>query len=423
LGKDKELENLLKLKQAIINDLKKKGKVIENNGSRRKIELSSKLKKREERILTVDFSRVEIMRDIDSQDYDAPDFLVIEKLKKYLDNERDARRLEILTGLLRVLELENEKAVNLFQGYAFDGDSKAAYNYAETLLFLGKYDEALKFISQFSKAFKADLYTYLSILEILVYFFKDWQKIEKIYNFFKISDNSFSRVLKVGYLIATSNFEDAYNEFTKAIVTGEYKNLLDIYSIVINKNLGNIDKALQTVNILLNKSKEHTCSVVHSLYLKDRNYDFTEKLNYCPYARFLMAKKVYSNGDFKSALSYLEPLLNQNYPSALMLAGVIKMFQNDFNAADEYWLKLSKLVPLEIVIGILKKPIKSDWEKLNDEIGEKNRLQAINPGTAATLSSILSSSKNIGFKMIYPEIEFIRLFFGERTCKRMYSKG
>lgn len=422
MSKDKELENLLKLKQAIISDLKKKGKSIDNKDSHRRIELSSKFKERKERALTVDFSNVEIMRDIDSQDYDAPDFLVVDKLKKYLDNEKDTRKFEILTGLLKVLEFKNEEAINLFQKYAFNGDSKAAYNYAEILLFLGKYGEALKFISQFSRTFKADLYTYLSILEILIYFFKDWQKIEKVYNFFKASDDIFSRIVKVGYLIATSNFEDAYNEFTKTVVIGKYKNLLDIYSMVINKNLGNTDKALQTANVLLSTGKEHTCSVVHATYLKEQNYSFDlEKLNYCSYAKFLMAKKLYLSGDFKDALSYLEPLLSQNYPSALMLAGTIKMFQNDFEGADKYWLKLNELVPLEVLVGILKKPVRNSQEKLDDEIVEKNHLQ-VKSGMAATLSNILSSTANIGFKMVYPEIEYIKLFFGERTCKRIYSR-
>lgn len=424
MSKEKELENLLKLKKAIINDLRKKGKIIESTNTHKKIELSDKIRKREERVLTVDFSQTEVIRDIDSQDYDAPDFLVIEKLNSYLNNVKDPKRLEFLLGLLKIFEFKFEEALNIFQNYAFDGDSKAAYNYAEALLFFGKYNEALSFISQFTRAYKPDLYTYLSILEILVYFFKGWKKIEKLFNFFKNSTDVFSKVLRVAYLIAKHDFDEAYNEFTKGVVTGKYKNLFDIYLMVINKNLGNIDKAIQTANVLLKRSSEHACSFIHATYIKDYNYNFDlKKLDFCPYARFLMAKRAYSNTDFKSAFSYLEPLLEQNYPSALALAGTIKMFQGEFDVADSYWVKLSELVPFKIVIGVSKKPIKTNVEKLCDDIEEKNKLQTINPGTAKTLNDILGSSTNMGFKLIYPELEFLRLFFGERTCKRMYTRS
>lgn len=424
LDNRKELENLLKLKQAIINDLKKQGKVIESKTERKRIELSDRLKKREERALLVDFSKVYIIRDIDSQDYDSPDFLVIERLKSYLNESADPARVELLTGLLKILEFDFEEALNILQERAYNGDSKAAYSYAEVLLFLGKYNEALNFIVQFTKTFKPDFYTYLSILEILIYFFKDWERIEKLFNFFKNSSDAFSEILKLAYLITKQNFAEARSSFSKAVVTGKYKNLLDIYSMIVDSKLGETDKAYQLANTLLKRSNEHTCLQVHASYHRGQDYYFElSKMNFCPYAQFLMAKKAFTRSNFKSAFNSLEPLFEQNYPSAFALAGAVKMFQRQFDEADSYWMKLSKLVPFEIVIGISKKPLRSSAEKLSESIEEKKRVQSINPGTAKTLYEILNSSNNMGFRMVYPEMEYLRLFFGERTCKRMYRRG
>lgn len=424
MSNKKELENLLKLKQAIINDLKKQGKVIENKAERKKIELSDRLKKREERVLLVDFSKVYTIRDIDSQDYDAPDSLVIEKLKSYLSGSVDPTRVELLSGLLKILEFNFKEALNILQESAYNGDSKAAYSYAESLLFLGKYTEALNFISQFTKTFQPDFYTYLSILEMLVYFFKDWERIEKLFNFFNNSSDAFSEILKLAYMLAKQDFVEARSIFTKAIMAGKYKNLLDIYSMIISSKLGEIEKAFQLASTISKRSKEHTCSLVHASYHKDQDYHFElSKMEFCPYARFLMAKKAFMRSNFKSVLTHLEPLIEQNYPSAFALAGTVMMFQRQFDEADSYWTQLSKLVPFEIVIGTSKKPLRSNVEKLSEDIEEKNRVQVVNSGTAKTLYEILSSSNNMGFKLVYPEIEYLRLFFGERTCKRMYRRG
>jgi len=416
-NKDEKLMNLLKLKQAIAKDLAKSGKVIKRE--ERRIELPKELKQRKIEVSNVDFSKVETLRDIDMQDYDAPDYVVIRDLEKYLQREMDVLHSTMLKGLLKLLQLDYESASRLFEDMAVGGNSKAAYNYAESLMFMNYSKGAVSFISQFSKTVGADVYTYLSILEVMTYFSISWDKMEKILEVFANRDTPMAGVLRMARSMALGKYEEAKNDYSKLVRSGKYKGLLDIYSMMIYDRLDDKERATQLAKILINK-KQHCCSFVHSSTILGNQNLPLDKFPHCRFLRVEIAKKKYMMGAMNEAMKTLEPLMKENDPSALALLGTIHFSTGDHDEAERVWMKLSETVPTRIIVGSTRMRSRANGlaKKLLNE-----KMLVVEEGVTTKMEEefrkILRDGMNPDFRVDHVDIEPVRLFFGERTCKRI----
>ncbi len=410
---DPRLRNILKLKAEFEKELARMGKLKKKpSATSRKRDV--KLKIDISPPANVKASDVRNILDINRQDYDADDAAVIKALKRGLPRIGDVRRRTLVEGILKLLEGDLESAKDAFSrfdtvdfkymlgltklyssdvdvlGYAvnFLKDNPKSFQpyllMSEMMISLGRYGDAVKFLNV-AKALTGDVY-----LDLVL----------RVYN----------------------GDVEAKKLFAVAVNRGEFRTLLAILSIYMEDDP---DKG-RKIATALRKRVNPCCRFVSAFWLSENPSFEYEKYAFCPrltvmnWARKFEMEEL--SEDPRESAVFVDPVAD-------LFFGIYSYSIGEFKSADEYFKRFSEKVE-NYEVKVVKSP------SVVSKLGIRMFYEPVQGDTVIRFRELSSERINIALEkakkmgipvnhtdilVSYRDPEILRLFFGYRHCKFLYS--
>ncbi|QTA38842.1 hypothetical protein JYK00_04875 [Thermosipho ferrireducens] len=388
---DDKLKNILKLKEELEKDLKKKGlikKIEKRSGSGKgKDSISKELREKIMGFANILPEKSYSIFDINSQDYDADIESVKRTLKKFSAESRDLWKVNIYNGLIELLDGNFKVAFEKFkESDHFIGE----YNAILSELYDGKNvaQEILNFIKQYPKS----IYPYLLLLE---------------YELSQGNSNQFSRILnilekmsKVFAFVKDVYMKKKNEESLKFMIREKlFIPLIFLFNAYIS---GESPDKFQS---------KHTCLAFHKSYLKG---DYFSKIpKYCVKGNMAVAAKSYLSGK-EIDLDFLN--LFAKTPEYKLFFGFYYYNKNEKDKAKKFFEDFENSVEFfEIHVKELK----------DKKVGIRQFFQFFTGSTIVKMGifSALEKFENKDLFVHYYDSEMIRLLFSEKHCKSLYGEG
>ena len=410
---DPRLKNILKLKKEFEKELEKMGKLKKKPQVQRK-KFDSKIRVDITPPATVDASKVTSIFDINRQDYDAGDRSVVKALRKGMAKIGDVRRRTLLDGIVKMLEGDLDGAKEVFG--RFD-DENFKYMLGVVKLYSSDPD-VLDYALRFLKSFPRSPKPYLLLSEIMMGLGKFQESVKFIDAFKKLSSDPY-----VALTLALYNQEsDVKKRFTVAVNKGGFKSLLAILSMEMEKDL---DKNRRIAGVL--KGKDNACCLSSAkFWLTEDTSGDLERYPFCPRLTVMSWARKFESGnldfDPRERAIWNDPIVD-------LFLGIYSHSIGESKSADEYFERFSNSVDnVELEVLKTRKVVtrvgmRMFYEPMTGEVVlrrngissplvENSLTEAINRGVP---------SNHVDIKVEFRDPEILRLVFGQRHCKFLYS--
>ncbi|HCZ06360.1 MAG: hypothetical protein PWP37_166 [Thermotogota bacterium] len=412
----KKLEIALQLKRALERDLERIGKYKprEKKESRTKYTPQSRQKP-----VTIDFSKVKNLRDVDEQDYDAPDPDLLSAIRKSMSSANIERRisLQVLSNLIE------GKCYEVSRQLEGSRDPELLYNLWECNLFEGKITlhSAFKLLKDFPGSPVAMLF----LAEVLLFAYNAFLHSEKILStLFEIFRNP-----RLGFLLSMYRAEkNAAAEYLGELTrTGQYKDALPIYLLLHLIGHGDETK-MEPLRKLVSERKHNACAMA-ALALENLNRRKLNPGNLQQLAAQFPFCKVLSNiAAYTEAAEGKEfESFNVDEPTRLKLHIARAVNNGKSERTKELTARLAEMFgEFQLTLGIRENVTERKGLLLHkDELRQATTLKISSGVDVARLlfdyaEKSGESYSKVDYVIETPEIEFLRLVWGWRVCQRMY---
>ncbi|WP_448375325.1 hypothetical protein [Fervidobacterium sp.] len=387
---DDKLKNVMKLKQELEKDLKKKGLLKDNKQEKTKSSTVDEetMKRLKESVVTtahiVDEKSLTLY-DINFQDYDANMEDLIKTLKAFVTKTTNLNHKLIFDGLIKMLEGNVKKANELFKQAS---GIEAKYNALLTSLYNG--EDPSQDIIMFLKNNSESIYPLLLLLE------RELLKgtcdgVEKIVPLL-------SKKSPFWVLINDLFFEKASEETLSVAVREKgFAALVMLLSVYIDSTK---DYPIQN----------HTCLNVHKAYLRGETITAPE---WCIYGQLAIEARKYLTG-YKVDLGKLKRF--DKTPEGSLFLGMLYFNENNNALAKQYIQTFEKQVGK---YKLYAKPLKQSKIGMEQFLHMPTDYQPVAQDTS--IMDFLSLNPGYDIYVKYRNVEFIRLVFSEEHCKINYS--
>ncbi len=409
---DPRLKNILKLKAEFEKELEKMGKLkkkkvsVKKQETRLKIDISPPA--------NVKATEVGNLLDINRQDYDSTDASVVKALRKGIYKIGDVRRRTLVEGIIKMLEGDLEGAREIFT--RFDTPD---FKYMLGLVKLYSSDpDVLEYSLGFLKKNPRSSQPYLLLTEVMISLGR-YEDATKFLNVVKTlsGDPYIDLILKI-----YNGDKEAKKSFTYVVNKGGFRTLLAILSIYIEKSM---EKGMKIAQALKKKDSPCSRSVAHFWTSEDPSPDH-EKYPFCPRLAVMTWARRFERDELdedpRKGVLWTDPLVS-------LFLGIYSYSIGEVKSADEYFKKFEDSVGSYVV-----RVIKS--QKVVSKLGMRMFYEPVQGDTVSLVKSLRSGeldrailsakemnvpSNHIDVKVEFRDPEILRLLFGFRHCKFLYS--
>ena len=412
---NEKLAAIMKLRKAIEEDLEKMGKL----RRRKKTEKErTRFVPKYIKTATLKISQIRNVRDIDAQDYDAPDVSVTSELKKAALKVEVARRI-VLQAIIHLLNEENDEVSRLLMDM---DDPSILYNAWEAELFSKGMTSSKAFELAVKTAAHPQALLFLS--EVLIFQHEIYSHAHKILSVYANETDD----ARVKFLLAmySGDKKEAGDRLSEMVRKGMYKSATPLYAFLHLLETGEKSGKIESFRNYLKARKETPCFAAaltyHKVQMGEKKdlCEVTQKYPFCKFACAMKAFEELKEGDMPN----IETL---DEVSKARLCITIAIAEENESKAGECIEKLLKSFgSFKIALGISTYkdiPFKG-LDTLSNlrvpkiiEVHEKFDLLEAMRNYAKSMDISLN---NVDFYIFLPNIEYMRLVFGWRVCSRFY---
>ncbi|MGC9772303.1 hypothetical protein [Fervidobacterium islandicum] len=389
-NEDEKLKNLLKLKEELEKDLKKKGLLKEKKSEKQKVASTDEetIKKLKESVVTTAHLSEEkslTLYDINCQDYDASIDDVIKTLRTFMNKTTNMNLKIIYEGLSRLLEGNIAKAKESFQQAT---GVEAKYNTLLAAMYNGEdiSQEAVMFL----KTHPEQIYSLLLLLEREL-LKGTCEGIEKLLILL-------SRKSTIWNLIYELYMGKAGEDSLAAAVREKgFASLIVLLGVYIDSSR---DYPIQN----------HTCLNVHKAYLRGETITAPE---WCVFGQLALEARKFLAG-YQVDLNKVRRF--EKTPEGKLFLGMLYLNMKNHTVAEQYLSAFEKQVG---TYKLYAKPLKQPKIGMEQFVRIPTDFQPVGEG-----KSILQFvEENTGYDIYvnFRNVEFVRLVFSEEHCKINYS--
>uniref|UniRef100_A0A7C5VJJ9 Uncharacterized protein n=1 Tax=Fervidobacterium thailandense TaxID=1008305 RepID=A0A7C5VJJ9_9BACT len=387
---DKEndkLDNIMRLKQELEKDLKKRGLLKEKKTDQKQQTVDETTMKRLREAVTVSAHIVEERSltpyDINAQDYDAGLDDVMKTLKVFFTRTDNLQRKTVFDGLIKLLTGDLRGAVNTFSQSNL---IEARYNHLLAKLYSG--EDVSQELAKFLKDNPDSIYPILLLLQNELHKGR-LDGVEKILQVLAKKSKFWELVYTVFCSTAT---EDQINNAIRERIFASLVVLLSVY----------VDPTREY------PIQSHTCLNVHKAFLRGET---VQAPNWCPFGVVAMEARRYLSG-YRPELDRLRKL--EKYPEAKLLLGFIYYNEGSKAIAKDYFERFESQIQN---FDVYLKPSRSG------KIGIEQFTKIVRFDTSfekvtekSNIIHILEGNPQKDIYVVYKNLEFVRLVFSEEYC-------
>jgi len=387
---DEKLKNVLKLKQELEKDLKKKGLLKNDTQERQKSSTVDEetMKRLKESVITtanITDEKSLTLYDINYQDYDAniPD--LVKTLKSFSVKSSNINHKLIFEGIVKMLDGDVKKAGESFKQAS---GIEAKYNALLSSIYSGE-DQSQDIVA-FLKQNPESIYPLLLLLEREI-LKGTCDGVGKITNLLS-KKSPFWAFIHELYL------ENASDEtLATAVREKGFAALVMLLSIYIDKTK---DYPIQN----------HTCLNVHKAYLRGETITAPD---WCVFGQLATEARKYIAG-YKLDLSKIQRF--EKTPEAKLLLGMVYINEKNTTLATQYIQSFEKQVG---TYSLYVKPLKQSKIGMEQFIHIPTEFEPLD--NQMSILDFVSNNPGYDIYVKYRNIEFVRLVFSEEHCKINYS--
>lgn len=411
----KKLELALKLKQALETDLKRLGKYVPKEKKERRTRYVPQSR---EKPVTLNFSNIKNLRDVDEQDYDAPDTDLVFAIKKAISSANLESRMT-LQVILNLIEGTCSEVTRQLEGVK---DPKLLYNLWECQLFEGKASIATAF--GLVKEFAAHPFTLLYLAEVLFFGYEAPRLAEKVLQVLSEITND----PRLGFLLATYHGErdKAAEHLAELMRTSRFKDAIPIYLLLHSAGYDD-ETRVETLRKHVGEKKHSACAMAALVTERAIRGEFklqhlrqlVEKFPYCK-----LINNVLAQGEAVCGENF--DLTNVDEPTRLKFQIAMAVNEGHHETVKELTSKLADMFGgFQLVVGLRNEKVERKGMPSREEL---KQVAKINLNTGVDILQVLqrfAKERDEDFsKMDYmletPNIEFLRLVWGWRVCQKLY---
>ncbi|MEJ5258407.1 MAG: hypothetical protein WHS64_09195 [Fervidobacterium sp.] len=390
-NEEDKLKNIMKLKEELEKDLKKKGLLKDKKQETSKSSTvdESTMKRLKESVVKSSHIVPEeslTLYNINLQDYDASIEDVIKALRIFSAKTTNMNHKLIFEGLVKLLEGNVKGAKDSFtqaQGI------EAQYNKILSNLYSG--EDVSQELALFLKSYPDSIYPLLLILEREI-IKGTADGIEKILSILSKRSYFWHLIFEL--------FKDTYSEEAAISAVREkvFASLIMLLFVYIDRT-----KDLPIQN--------HTCLNAHKSYLRGETISAPD---WCPFGRIAIEARRYLAG-YKIDFGAVKPF--EKTPEGKLFLGLVYLNEGNKTIAEQYINAFEKQVG---DYKIYKKHLKQSKMGIEQFIALPSDFEPVEE----KISIIEFVTKNPGYDIYvrYRKFEFVRLVFSEEHCKINYSK-
>lgn len=388
-NEDEKLQNIMKLKEELERDLKKKGLLKEKNKDTKETKYDEEtIKKLKENITAGAHIKEEeslTIYDINYQDYDASIDSIERTLKLFLQKTTNLNRKFLLEGLIYLITGNLKKAISSFEQGA---SIEAQYNKLLTELYLGQ--ENSQQIISFLKNNPDSIYPLILLIEReLIKGTGDG--IEKILQLLA-KKSAFWNLIHQMYLNTASS-----DDVSKAVREKGFASLVLLLSVYVDSSK---DYPVQN----------HTCLNVHKSFLRSESASAPE---WCLFGQIMIAARKYLAG-YRVDIQNLRKF--EKSPEMKLFLGFLHYNEKNLPVAKEYFRMFEMQVgKFKIFTKSLKQP-KVGMEQFIALPSDFTQLAAEN----ISILEFLKNNPSVDVYINYRNFEVLRLVFSEEHCRINY---
>jgi len=411
----KKLEVALKLKKALEADLKRLGRYVPKERKERRTRYVPQSR---ERPVTLDFSKVKNLRDIDEQDYDAPDTDLVSTIKKAMSSANLERRM----ALQVILNLIGGACAEVNRQLEGVKDPELLYNLWECQLFEGKASIATAF--GLVKEFAAHPFTLLYLAEVLLFGYEAPRLAEKVLQVLSEVTND----PRLGFLLAMyrgerSNAAEHLAELTR---TNRFKDAIPIYLLLHFAGYGDETRA-ETLRKHVGEKKHSACAMAAVVAESAARGEFklqhlrqlAEQFPYCK-----LINNVLAQGEAVDGENF--DLTNVDEPTRLKFQIAMAVNEGHPETVQELTSKLADMFGgFQLVVGLRNEKVEHKGMPSREELKQAAK---INVSSGVDIFQVLQrfaeerdeDLSKVDYALATPDIEFLRLVWGWRVCQKVY---
>ncbi|QAV34013.1 hypothetical protein SAMN04488510_1352 [Fervidobacterium changbaicum] len=389
-NEDEKLKNLLKLKEELEKDLKKKGLLKEKKSEKQKVASTDEetIKKLKESVVTTAHLSEEkslTLYDINCQDYDASIDDVIKTLRTFMNKTTNMNLKIIYEGLSRLLEGNIAKAKESFQQAT---GVEAKYNTLLAAMYNGEdiSQEAVMFL----KTYPEQIYSLLLLLEREL-LKGTGEGIEKLLILLSRKSTIWNLIYEL-YLGKAS--EDS---LAAAVREKGFASLMVLLGVYIDSSR---DYPIQN----------HTCLNVHKAYLRGETITAPE---WCVFGQLAVEARKFLAG-YQVDLNKIRRF--ERTPEGKLFLGMLYLNMKNHTIAEQYLSAFEKQVG---AYKLYAKPLKQSKIGMEQFIHIPNDFQPV--GEGKSILQFIEENTGYDIYVNFRNVEFVRLMFSEEHCKISYS--
>jgi len=421
---DDDLSKLQKLKSAIQKDYEKKtGKKRETKKDEKKtISLSDSVRKRlssKRKSTTESLKEINTFIDVERKGGDISISELRAALRNNIDNASKVLERENLNVLLELVNEKVDQACKHLSDILRNGKKDyVVFNYFFVMIVNGK--ELDKELIKAFRAYPDSIYPFMLLVFYSIYHSGNYRALKGIAKLIERKQNplivkTLSDMIKHYYLDITKDIGMLYRQTQFR----EFQNTAGALAYVANSDEESYRRLLKN----LEKKQHHHCSKLYYEYLSREEINTEQRLNQCPFGKFMLAKRLLLNGDKASAKHLIDELKLRKDPHGQLLEGSIAYAEGDEAGAYKIWFEAIKNYT-SVMIGKVTHS-ESPYKRLGlGRTGGHINMENIKiPDNVATFKSLienkLSNFQDIEF-FLYP-FEELRTVFGPHACQLYYS--